>query len=61
MKKLIKYLKPYRLLAIVSPLMMIGEVLADLLLPYLTTFLVNYGIEEISVTDPEHGAKSLSA
>lgn len=57
MKKLIKYLKPYRLLAIVSPLMMIGEVLADLLLPYLTTFLVNYGIEEISVTDPEHGSE----
>ena len=40
MKKLIKYLKPYRFLAIVSPLMMIGEVLADLLLPYLTTFLI---------------------
>ncbi len=57
MKKLIKYLKPYRLLAIVSPLMMIGEVLADLLLPYLTTFLVNYGIEGISVTDPEHGSE----
>ena len=57
MKKLIKYLRPYRLLAIVSPLMMIGEVLADLLLPYLTTFLVNYGIEGISVTDPEHGSK----
>lgn len=57
MKKLIKYLKPYRFLAIVSPLMMIGEVLADLLLPYLTTFLVNYGIEEISVTDPEHGSE----
>lgn len=57
MKKLIKYLKPYRLLAIVSPLMMIGEVLADLLLPYLTTFLVNYGIEGIFVTDPEHGSE----
>ncbi len=57
MKKLIKYLKPYRFLAIVSPLMMIGEVLADLLLPYLTTFLVNYGIEGISVTDPEHGSE----
>ena len=44
MKKLFRYLKPYRFFAILSPLLMIGEVLADLCLPYLTSFIVNYGI-----------------
>lgn len=42
--KLRKYIKPYRTLAIISPLLMIGEVTADLLLPYLMTFIVDYGI-----------------
>ena len=53
MKKLIKYLKPYRLFAIISPLMMAGEVIADLLLPYLTSFIINYGISGIPLDDPE--------
>ena len=44
--KLIKYLKPYLLFAIISPLMMMGEVLADLCLPYLMSFIVDYGIAE---------------
>lgn len=44
MKKLFGYLKPYRLFAILSPLLMIGEVLADLCLPYLMSFIVNHGI-----------------
>lgn len=56
MKKLMKYLKPYWLLAVISPLMMVLEVLADLILPFLTSFLVNYGIEGIPVTDPEQGS-----
>jgi len=44
MKKLFRYLKPYRFFAILSPLLMMGEVLADLCLPYLMSFIVNYGI-----------------
>ncbi len=44
MKKLFRYLKPYRMLAVLSPLLMMGEVLADLCLPYLMSFIVNYGI-----------------
>ena len=44
MKKLFRYLKPYRLFAVLSPLLMMGEVLADLCLPYLMSFIVNYGI-----------------
>ncbi len=49
--KLAKYLKPYLLFAIVSPLMMMGEVLADLCLPYLMSFIVDYGILETGLTD----------
>lgn len=45
MKHLIKYIKPYLLFAIVSPLMMMGEVLADLCLPFLMSFIVDFGIE----------------
>ncbi len=45
MKKLFKYIKPYAFFAIVSPLMMMGEVLADLCLPFLMSFIVDYGIE----------------
>lgn len=44
MRGLFKYLKPYRGYAILSPLLMMGEVLADLCLPYLMSFIVNYGI-----------------
>ena len=44
MGKLFRYLKPYRFYAIVSPLLMILEVTADLCLPYLMSFIVNYGI-----------------
>lgn len=44
MRKLFRYLKPYRLFAVLSPLLMMGEVLCDLCLPYLMSFIVNYGI-----------------
>ena len=44
MRKLFRYLKPYRFFAILSPLLMMGEVLCDLCLPYLMSFIVNYGI-----------------
>ena len=49
--KLAKYLKPYLIFAIVSPLMMMGEVLADLCLPYLMSFIVDYGILETGLVD----------
>lgn len=42
--KLSRYIKPYRGLAVVSPLLMIGEVAADLCLPYLMSFIVDFGI-----------------
>ncbi len=42
--KLSKYIKPYRHLAILSPLLMIGEVAADLCLPFLMSFIVDFGI-----------------
>ena len=44
--KLAKYLKPYWLFALISPLMMMAEVAADLCLPYLMSFIVDYGILE---------------
>ena len=42
---LIKYLKPYLLFAIVSPLLMMAEVAADLCLPYMMSYIVDYGID----------------
>ncbi len=44
--KLAKYLKPYWLFAVISPSMMMGEVLADLCLPYLMSYIVDFGIAE---------------
>lgn len=46
MKKIFRYLKPYAFLAVVSPLMMMGEVLADLCLPFLMSYIVDFGIEK---------------
>ena len=50
MRGLFKYLRPYWHYAILSPILMILEVTADLCLPYLMSFIVNYGIigEDIS-------------
>lgn len=56
MKKLLPYLKPYWFVAMISPLMMIGEVLGDLCLPYLMSYIVNFGVEGYSPADPEHGS-----
>lgn len=44
MKRIFHYLKPYAFLAILSPLLMIGEVSADLCLPKLMTVIVDCGI-----------------
>ena len=60
MKKMFSYLKPYWFLAIISPIMMMAEVAADLALPNFMKYIVNYGIEGISITDPEQGS-SLAA
>lgn len=48
--KLAKYLKPYWLFALISPLMMMAEVAADLCLPYLMSFIVDYGIADNGLT-----------
>ena len=42
--KLIKYLKPYTWLAIISPLLMIGEVTVDLFQPKLMAKIVDEGV-----------------
>ena len=44
MKRIFQYLKPYAFLAVISPLLMIGEVFADLCLPKLMTVIVDCGI-----------------
>lgn len=44
MKKLIKYLKPYWFFALLSPLLMVGEVVADLFQPTLLSNIVDEGI-----------------
>ena len=58
MKMLFSYMKPYRFLAFISPLLMIGEVAADLMLPYLMSFIVNYGITGIDINDSEKGSEN---
>lgn len=42
--KLSEYIKPYKGLAFISPLLMIGEVAADLCLPLFMSFIVDFGI-----------------
>ena len=44
MKRIFQYLKPYKVFAILSPLFMMLEVLADLFLPRLMTVIVDCGI-----------------
>ncbi len=44
MRKLIRYLKPYWKLALLSPILMAGEVLIDLYMPKLMSSIVNQGI-----------------
>ena len=57
MKTVFRYLKPYALLAIISPLLMIGEVMADLFLPKLMTVIVDYGINAAGdVSESELGS-----
>ena len=43
-RSLKSYIKPYLFLAIISPIMMMCEVLADLCLPFLMSYIVDFGI-----------------
>ncbi len=52
--KLKSYIRPYLFLATVSPIMMMCEVLADLCLPFLMSFIVDYGILENGLTTIYH-------
>ena len=45
MKKLFRFLKPYWFLAVISPLLMVGEVLGDLMQPKLMSSIVDQGLE----------------
>ncbi len=45
MKKLFRFLKPYWMFAVISPLMMMGEVFADLMQPKLMSGIVDKGLE----------------
>ncbi len=45
MKKLFRFLKPYWFFAVISPLMMMGEVFADLMQPKLMSAIVDNGLE----------------
>lgn len=56
MIKLMKFLKPYAIMAILAPLLMVGEVAGDLILPYLMSFIVNYGITGMDIHDAENGS-----
>ncbi len=44
MKKLLPFMKKYRMFAILSPILMILEVLADIIIPYLMSRIVDVGI-----------------
>lgn len=57
MKSIFGYLRSYLGLAVLSPILMIGEVLADLTLPYLMSFIVNYGIIGMRIDDPGQGSR----
>src|SRR5699024_7062544 len=44
LKKLLPYMKKYRIYAILTPILMILEVLGDIMLPYLMSRIVDVGI-----------------
>lgn len=51
-----EFARPYRVLMICAPLLMVGEVFCDLLLPYFMSFIVNYGIIGMDVADSVSGS-----
>ena len=44
MKVVLYYLKPYKKLAILAPILMLLEVAAELSMPKIMTFLINQGV-----------------
>ncbi len=60
MKKLtlFPYIKPYRGLAILSPLLMMGEVACDMCLPFLMSFIIDYGITGMDVFGAETDSRA---
>ena len=52
-----EFVRPYRVLMICAPLLMVGEVFCDLLLPYFMSFIVNYGIIGMSADDMQSGSQ----
>ena len=44
MKRLWEYMKPYKRLAILAPILMLLEVGAELAMPKLMTFMINQGV-----------------
>lgn len=44
MKELLKYIRPYRTMAILAPLCMLVEVASELAMPKLMTYLINQGV-----------------
>ncbi len=61
MKRIFHYLKPYTFLAIISPLLMIGEVAADLSLPKFMSVIVDYGINKAGdVSESKLGSTVMS-
>lgn len=44
MNKVLGYMKKYRIYAILSPILMVLEVLADIVIPYLMAQIVDIGI-----------------
>ena len=45
MKKLLPYMKKYMGYAVLSPILMILEVVADIIIPYLMSLIVDVGIK----------------
>lgn len=56
MFRLFHYLKRHWPYAIISPVFMLGEVMADLALPFLMSMIINYGIMGLNAGDPQHGS-----
>ena len=57
MKRIFQYLKKYAFLAFISPLLMIGEVAADLCLPRLMSIIVDCGITgAVDIADSKLGS-----
>ncbi len=46
MRKLMKYVKQYTWQSIICPILMVGEVVLELMLPYYMSYIIDVGISE---------------